>query len=291
MSLRHRQPPQRPLGTPAIEPKPAQGNVLVHFVSHLLLLGIFFVISILHNIRYVYHRMVLRFLLVAYYPNKLPQVIRNDVTKLGKIPKRVSIILDLKDDNDENGGVDGLINDISELAAWAVSAGIPHLTIYEYNGIVKGHVDELLRYISKNLTSYFGTDLLPSYLVRIPHSNKEVRSNDARPVDLHITLLSRIDGKPTIIELTQTMSELASQNELSIKDINVDLIDEELQELVGPEPDLLVSFAPVLDLQDYPPWHIRLSEIYWEPDNMGVNYAVFIRALQRFSNCKVNLGK
>ncbi|KAM9924612.1 hypothetical protein OXX80_011164, partial [Metschnikowia pulcherrima] len=79
--------------------------------------------------------------------------------------------------------------------------------------------------------------------------------------------------------------------ELSLQDITVDLIDEELTELVGPEPDLVVCFGPVLDLQDYPPWHIRLSELYWEPDNTSVNYAVFIRALQKFAHSKVNLGK
>lgn len=273
---------------------------VVFYASHTVLLGIFFCISIYKNIEYIYRRVFLKFLTLAYYPSKTPQLIRDDVNKLAKLPKRVSCILDLKDDDDENGGVDGLISDISELTAWSILAGVPVLSIYEYSGIVQHHLPELCRYIVKNLSVYFGTESVPVFSIRIPHSNTVIYSNNLhqsptfevpRSIDLEISLLSKIDGKPTIIELTKSMCELAANNELSIKDITIDLIDEELIELVGVEPDLLISFGPSLDLQDYPPWHIRLSEIYWEADNQDVNYSVFIRALQKYSNCKVNVGK
>lgn len=147
---------------------------------------------------------------------------------------------------------------------------------------------------------YFGTESIPVFSIRIPHSNTVIYSNNLQQsptfevpasIDLEISLLSKIDGKPTIIELTKSMCELAVNKELSIKDITIDLIDEELIELVGVEPDLLICFGPSLDLQDYPPWHIRLSEIFWEIDNQDVNYSIFIRALQKYSNCKVNVGK
>lgn len=275
-------------------------NLLTFYSSHTVLLVIFFCISIYKNIEYIYRRIYLKFLTLAYYPNKTPQLIRDDVNKLTKLPKRVSCILDLKDDDDENGGVEGLINDISELTAWSILAGIPVLSIYEYTGIVQHHLPELCRYIVKNLSVYFGTESVPVFSIRIPHSNTVIYSNNLQQsptfevpasIDLEISLLSKIDGKPTIIELTKSMCELAVNKELSIKDITIDLIDEELIELVGVEPDLLICFGPSLDLQDYPPWHIRLSEIFWEIDNQDVNYSIFIRALQKYSNCKVNVGK
>lgn len=276
------------------------GGLLVYYVSHTILLMVFFSMSIYKNIEYVYRRIFLKFLTLAYYPNKTPQLIRDDVNKLSKLPKRISCILDLKDDDDENGGVDGLINDISELAAWSTLAGVPILNIYEYSGVVQQHFPELCRYITRNMSMYFGTESLPVFSIRIPHSNTVVYSNNLgrssdfvvpKKIDLEISLLSRVDGKPTIVELAKSMSELAVNKELSIQDITIDLIDEELIELVGVEPDLVISYGPSLDLQDYPPWHIRLSEIYWEHDNRDVNYAVFIRALQKYSNCKVNVGK
>lgn len=278
-------------------------SAIIYYLNHTILLFVFLFISIYRNFHHLYERITLKYLTLAYYPSKSPQVIRDDVSKLTKIPKRMACILDLKDDDDENGGVDGLINQVSELSAWALSAGITSLTIYEYNGLLstnhRVHLPLLTRELSKNLATYFGTELIPLFSFKIPHKNLVVYSDPSagpngdsqRVIDLEITLLSRIDGKPTIVELTKTMSELAQAKELSVNDISIDLIDEELIELVGPEPDLLVSFGPTLDLQDFPPWHIRLTEIYWEPGNKDVNYAVFIRALQKFSNCKVNVGR
>lgn len=266
-------------------------HLALFYARHAILLWVFFCMSIIRNFQFVYHKMCLRVFSMAYYPNKSPQVIREDVTRLGKIPRRVSCIVNLRSDDDENGGVEGLVADIAELAAWCASAGIPSLTIYEYSGAVKLHVGELQRYVTRNMAAYFGVPV-PNFSVKVPHLNvSEVCGNAHEPVDLEISLLLREDGKPTIVELAKTMGELTANGELRADDITVKLIDEELGELVGPEPDLLVCFGPVLDLQDYPPWHIRLSEIYWEPDNNSVNYAVFIRALRKYSQSKVNLGR
>lgn len=228
---------------------------------------------------------------MTYYPNKSPLVIRGDVTKLGKLPKRVSCIVNLRSEDEENGGAEGVMGDIAELAAWCLSAGIPSLTVYEYNGCVKSCLEELHQSVDMNLRAYFGLQT-PAFSIKTPHTNEVVTSELHKgELDLEISLLSLIDGKPTIVELARTISELTVSKELSLDDITVKLIDGELCELVGPEPDLLICFGPVLDLQDYPPWHIRLTEMYWEPDNNSVNYAVFIRALKNFALSRANLGK
>ncbi|EDK44670.1 conserved hypothetical protein [Lodderomyces elongisporus NRRL YB-4239] len=281
-------------------------EMLFYFINHLILLWLFFFIAIFKNFQFAYRKTYLKFLSLTYYPNKSPQVIRDDVNQMTKIPKSISCILDLKDDDDENGGKDGFMNLISELAAWTVSAGINKLIIYEYTGAMNQSsefVVDLSNNITKNLVSYFGSESVPRFSIKVPNKNLILYSDEtlansnlnetyaSGQVDLEIDLLSRVDGKPTLVELTKTMSELAVNGDLSINDITIDLIDEELVELVGPEPDLLICFSPSLNLQDYPPWHIRLSEIYWEPDNKDVNYAVFIRALKQFSGSKINLGK
>lgn len=272
--------------TPATVRQPA-----LHYAKYSILLVVFFAMSILRNLQFVYNKLCLRIYSITYYPNNSPRVIRDDVNKLSKIPRRVSCIVNLRSDDDENGGVEGVIFDVSELAAWCLSAGIPSLTIYEYSGSVKGHVAGLRRYIHNNLQAYFGKPT-PSFSIRVPHSNTTVSSGDGpEPADLEISLLLRIDGKPTIVELTKTISELTVNKELTVEDVTVNLIDEELCTLVGPEPDLLICFGPVLDLQDYPPWHIRLTEMYWEPDNNSVNYAVFIRALNKYAHSVANIGK
>ncbi|RCK64330.1 Dehydrodolichyl diphosphate synthase complex subunit NUS1 [Candida viswanathii] len=269
------------------------------YINHFILLSIFFLIAVYKNFQYIYRRLYLKYLTLTYYPSKSPQVIREDVNRLTKIPKILSCLLDLKDDDDENGGKEGLIASICELAAWSLSAGIGKLIVYEFTGCLcqtNDCIADVKKEVTKTLTLYFGTDTIPTFSVRVPHKNMIIYSdsykeNQEQTVDLEIDLISRVDGKPTVVELTKTMSELAANHELLVKDITIDLIDEELRELVGPEPDLLISFAPSLNLEDYPPWQIRLSEIYWEPDNKDVNYAVFLRGLQQFSNCKIKIGK
>lgn len=265
-------------------------TAFLYDLRHLVLLTIFFLMSVWRNFQYVYHKVCLRIFSLTYYPNKSPHVIRADVKRLEKLPKRFSCIVNLRPEDDENGGCEGLMGDIAELAAWCLSAGVPSLTVYEYNGCVKQFLPALLQVVEKNLRSYFGLNI-PLVSIKVPHTNEVVVSSHDQKPDLEISLLSRIDGKPTIVELARAIGELTANNELQSDEITVKLIDSELCDLVGPEPDLLVCFGPVLDLQDYPPWHIRLTEMYWEPDNNSVNYAVFIRALMKYAQSRVNLGK
>jgi dehydrodolichyl diphosphate syntase complex subunit NUS1 len=65
----------------------------------------------------------------------------------------------------------------------------------------------------------------------------------------------------------------------------------EMRSLVSEEPDLLVLFTPHVQLQGFPPWQIRLTEIYHYPMNDEVSYVVFYKALESFANCKINVGR
>ena len=69
------------------------------------------------------------------------------------------------------------------------------------------------------------------------------------------------------------------------------------------EPDLLILFSPRVDLQGFPPWQIRLTEILYSlsqlssvnhshlPDNTNFGYSVFIRALQMYDRAEMRLGR
>ncbi len=54
---------------------------------------------------------------------------------------------------------------------------------------------------------------------------------------------------------------MAQRGKISPADIGLDLIDLELTENVMPEPELLIIFGPYVELQGYPPWQVRLTEI------------------------------
>lgn len=84
---------------------------------------------------------------------------------------------------------------------------------------------------------------------------------------------------------------MSQRHKLSPSDISLDLIDAEISESIMTEPDLLILFGPYVQLQGYPPWQVRLTEIYHSQDNCGVGYQVFLRALYNFANAQMKFGR
>ena len=108
---------------------------------------------------------------------------------------------------------------------------------------------------------------------------------------LSILLLSAEDGRSTLVDLTKTLVDMSQRKKLSPNDISLDLVDAEITESVMGEPDLLVLFGPSVELQGYPPWQVRLTEIYHMQDNTGVGYQVFLRALHNYAKAQMRLGR
>lgn len=278
---------------------PSTGELIKFKIYHSALTILFFIFGLYRIFESFIHTIKLRFLNIAYNPNSDPSVINADVNKLAKIPRHLSSILVYKSEQEEGGGLEGLCSEASQFIAWSLSSGIPLVSIFEYNGILKRNIPQLRRSIYKNLINYFGTDNIPKFCIKIPHLNityegsydGEYKENKEKNFDIEISLLSYVDGRPTLIELTKVLSELARNGEIKASDITVTFIDSELKQLVGDEPDLIIAFQPYLNLAGYPPWHIRLTEMYWEPDNEEVTYAVYLRALTNYSKSKVNIGR
>lgn len=270
------------------------------FFYKALLICLYIGFAIIRYFQYEYNRMKIRLLNIAYSPSNTPQLIRQDVLKLDKIPKRIAAILERKSEGDIGGGISGLLNDGSELVCWTVSAGIKYLILYDYDGGLKRNIYEFRQSIHNKLAQYYGPKNVPKFAIKIPHLNKiyfnafdgdsDMPRDNKCKVMIEISLLSNKDGRATIVDLTRTMADLCSKNELKLDDITMKLVDAELTQLVGMEPDLLLYFGPCLNLQGFPPWHVRLTELYWEPDNDDVTYSVFIRGLQKYSSCKINVG-
>jgi undecaprenyl pyrophosphate synthase len=84
---------------------------------------------------------------------------------------------------------------------------------------------------------------------------------------------------------------MAQHNKLSPSDITPQLIDAEISETVMSEPELLILFGPSVKLDGYPPWQIRLTEIFHEPDNSEVEYLVWLKGLHRFARAEMRFGR
>jgi dehydrodolichyl diphosphate syntase complex subunit NUS1 len=109
---------------------------------------------------------------------------------------------------------------------------------------------------------------------------------------LSILLLSEDDGRNTIVDLTKTLAEMAQKQKISPDDVKYELIDTEITDSVMTEPDLLLTFGPRVVLEGYPPWQLRLTEIFHVPDNAeGVGYQVFLRALHNYAKAQMRFGR
>jgi len=122
-------------------------------------------------------------------------------------------------------------------------------------------------------------------------STPTIESHNSSSQHISVLLISAEDGRDSLVDLTKTLAEMSQKSKLSPKDISVDLIDAEISESVMGEPELLVLFGPTVELSGYPPWQVRLTELYHVQDNQGVGYQVFLRALYNYANAQMRFGR
>lgn len=146
--------------------------------------------------------------------------------------------------------------------------------------------------VIQKFTFYFAGER-PSLSVTSPHrdehSSPTYEQRNHGHLKLH--LISAQDGRESIVDLTRTLASMSQKGKLSPRDISIELVDTELSEGIMPEPDLLILFSPHPELDSYPPWQIRLTEIFCLRDNESFGYQVFLKALKRYSRAQMRHGK
>jgi len=143
---------------------------------------------------------------------------------------------------------------------------------------------------------------------------------------LYLLLISSTDGRDTLVDLTRTLTEMSQSRKLYPKDITSELINTEIcattsvpeyhshpaapiglyggvptpSRFHSGEPDLLIIFSPYVKLDGYPPWQVRLTEIFCVGDSDGdisgrrstrTEYQAFLRALWRFAGADMKFGR
>lgn len=253
------------------------------------------------RVRIAYRTVALGIVSVLRYHHRTPDYIRRDVQRLHKKPKHVSVILTLEEGGKRGDAKDKLLNEVAEITAWCASAGIPFLSVYEKTGALKHNMQREHREISRKLQDWFGKWKAPELHLHSPNMPVVSPSNYRGPklpygyapagvTSIGVNFVSYEDGRESIVDLTKVLTDMSQRGKLSVPDITMDVIAHELRVVLS-EPDLLISFAPYVDLQGYPPWQIRLTEIYCQKDNQGVGYQVFLNALRNYSAATFKVGK
>lgn len=281
-----------------------------HQFFYLILSFLYLILMVSRFWTHEYYRLRLRWINLSSHHNRTPELIRQDVLSLKKIPRHVAAILRLRE-GEEGGGLDGLLEQTSDLAAWCLGAEIEELTVYERTGVLKDTAKrEVRKRIEKNLELYFGAEALPSFKLRVPpitgpqsvtvggsrrraeqNATTATRRSRRSQTDLVINLIAEEDGRQRLTDLTRTLGELAAEGKIKPKDVTIPAITHELTELVIGEPDIVIIFGPKVDLDGFPPWQLRLSELFHLPENEEVSYGVFLKGLERYAGCKINVGR
>lgn len=189
-------------------------------------------------------------------------------------------------------------------------------------GVLKSCIPSLHQIVTSKLSSYYGSpSQQPTLQLFAPHhpvhrhSQNGLWTDKSNPESLTILLLSSTDGRETFVDLTKTLAEMSQNGKISSQDITPELVDAEITEItmhpsqsavdeddpvsVKPEPDLLLVFGPFLRLDGYPPWHLRLTEMYCTGDTSNgltgngeaVEYQGFIRGLWHFAGAQMRFGR
>lgn len=306
----------------------------LHF---LLFFTVQLVFGIYIRLRQIFHATLDRLLAIRHYHHRTPEYIQQDVKSLDRIPEHLSVILKFK--TEEEGGLESLMDEVAELSAWSACAGIPLLSVYEKSGILKSYMVPLQELVSQKLAAYFGPPpAAPSLRVFAPNhpsmsssplpsprmpaqvvangTEGSVASQNRQHFDL--LLLSASDGRSTLVDLTRTLAEMSQAQKITPKDITSNLINTEISATIAVtdrrqtnghgdrtstvtgEPDLVIVFGPYVKLDGYPPWQVRLSEIFCVGDSGGdvsgsastrVEYQGFLRGLWKFAGAEMRFGR
>jgi dehydrodolichyl diphosphate syntase complex subunit NUS1 len=73
-------------------------------------------------------------LAILYYHHRTPELIQKDVKGLSRLPEHLSVILKLEDGGRGGAGLEALVDELAEIAAWCTCVGIPMLSVYEKTG-------------------------------------------------------------------------------------------------------------------------------------------------------------
>ena len=156
----------------------------LHF---LVFTAIHVIFSLYVRLRQAYHVVVDRIFAILYYHHRAPELIKQDIRGLNRLPRHLSVILELKVEEHGLAVLEGLLDEVAEISAWCACAGIKKLSVYEKSGqthhlmykyfrtsnsaavgILKNHIPRTHRKVSSKFHGYFGR-VIPTLEIQAPH--------------------------------------------------------------------------------------------------------------------------
>ncbi len=230
-----------------------------------------------------------------------------------KIPTHVGIIMDgNRRWAKEKGMIPSLghkagADNLKKVAEACEKFGVKHLTVFAFSTENWKRSKDEVKYLMDLFLSY-----AKSFRKRLNEKNYRVRMAGDKSVlsqelqqeityieeatknndGLTINLAINYGGRAEIINATKIIAEKFKNGEISIEDINEDLINRNMQTYDSPDPDLIIRTGGEKRLSGFLIWQSAYSEfyftkVYW-PD---FDDEELKKAITEYSNRKRNFGK
>ena len=127
-----------PLPNSKASPRPRKSHSLREFLREQLHVFVFTLIHTIFSLyvraRQIYHAVFNRVLSILYYHHRTPELIKQDVRGMRRLPEHLSVILEFKEGERNGAGLGALLDEAAEISAWCACVGIPVLSVYEKTG-------------------------------------------------------------------------------------------------------------------------------------------------------------
>ncbi|KAF9365965.1 hypothetical protein BGX34_007169 [Mortierella sp. NVP85] len=302
-------------GPSTTTPPPSIGSWILSILLKPFYFLIFAILHLGHELA-ISARTMKTLLQVFFLPHLFPvapqlvRILRGDLgTDLEKKPKHLAVILPANSTSEAEE--EEWHANVAQLVQWSVASGIRCLSVMRTDPLHPQLVPLLQERINDTLAEFYKEERsVPVARVRTlrpveesvqavierggvaeTEAQRQRRIHGGRKFDLDVVILSEWDGHDRLAASVRALGEAALQDEVQSQDINMQLMDQYLSAELS-EPELLIVFKDDLDLSSYPPWHIRLTEIYHHPDQAVIPYyTMFLQALHRYAKCEQRFGK
>ena len=118
------------------------------------------------------------------------------------------------------------------------------------------------------------------------------QSQNGHVRNVSISLLSREDGKQDIVNAAKSLGRELRAGCLGPEDMSINTLGSHLNTNRGlSDPCVLVRVGGVASNMDFPPWHLRLTEMFSIPSLRNVTPHTLFQVLRRYGRCEQRLGK
>ncbi|KAG0032066.1 hypothetical protein BGZ81_011743 [Podila clonocystis] len=304
---------------PDIKPSSSTSTKLLHLLLKPFYFLLFVLLHLGHELM-VSARTMKTLCQVFFLPHQFPvapevvRVLQSDLEEapLTKKPIHLAVVLAVAVENGAQGDEDWELK-VTQLAQWAVASGIRTLSIMRNDPIHPEALESLQEHIDHSIKLFYKEEKkVPVVLTRtltpvqelqervdvvLTDSGSKLRTSvqhvlhGGRHYDLDVVVLSAQDGHDRLAEHIKALGEAALRKELESQDITIEYMDKRLSGELS-EPELVIILKDDLDLSSYPPWTIRLTEIYHHPDQAVVPlYTLYLGALRKYSKCDQRFGR